>query len=84
MFVTKRDINPFTLSLFKEKVLKVDWRLLHPIEDPNEAYKTFLNVFSNLYEIAFPKIKIKVNSKTRISPCITHLPNVSKSYKKNF
>ena len=33
--------------------------------------KHFLNVFSNLYEIAFPKIKIKVNSKTRVSPWIT-------------
>ena len=72
MFVTKRDINPFTVSLFKEKLLKVGWRLLHPIKDPNEAYKTFLNVFSNLYEIACPKIKIQVNSKTRLSPWITH------------
>ena len=39
------------------------------MEDSSEAYKTFLNVFSNLY--VFPKIKIKVNSKTRPSPWIT-------------
>ena len=71
VFVTKRDINLFTISVFKEKLLKVDWRLLHPIKDRNEAYKTFSNVLSNLYEIAFPKIKIKVNSKTRLSPWIT-------------
>ena len=57
VFVTKRDVNPFTLSLFKEKLLKVDWGLLHIIKDPNEAYKKFLNVFSNLYEIALPKNK---------------------------
>ena len=63
--------NAFTLSLLKEKLLKVDWGLLNTIKDPNEAYKTFLNVFSNLYKIAFPKIKIKVNSKTRLSPWIT-------------
>ena len=68
MFVTERYINPFTISLFKEKLLKFGWRLLHPIKDPNEAYKTFLNLFSNFYEITFPKIKIKVNSKTRLSP----------------
>ena len=66
--MTKRDINTFTISLFQQKLLKVNWRLLHPIKDPNEAYKTFLNVFSNFYEITFPKIKIKVNSKTRLSP----------------
>ena len=71
LFVTKQDINPFTLSLFKEKLLKVEWRLLHAIKDPNEAYKTFSNVFSNLYETAFPKIKIEVNSKTQLSPWIT-------------
>ena len=55
VFVTKRDINPFTVTLFK-----VDWGLLHITKDPNEAYKKFLNVFINLYEIAFPKIKIKL------------------------
>ena len=64
MFVTG-DINPFTFSL-------VDWGLLHPIKDSSEAYKTFLNVFTNLYEITFPIIKIKVNSKIRLSLWITH------------
>ena len=54
MFVTKRDINHFTLSFLKEKLLQVDWGLLHTIKNPNEAYKTFLNVFRNLYKIAFP------------------------------
>ena len=40
-------IYPFTLSLFKEKLLITDWRLLHPIKDPNEAYKISLNVNKN-------------------------------------
>ena len=75
MFVTKRDINPFTISLFKEKLLKVHSRLLHPIKDPNEAYKTFLNVFSNLYEIAFPKMK-KVNPKTQLSKLNSKLNSI--------
>ena len=70
MFVTKCKINPFTLFFLKEKLLKVDWGLLHTAKDPNEAYKTFLNVFSNLYEIAFPKINVKVNSKSPLSPWI--------------
>ena len=43
--------------------------ITYTMEDSSEAYKTFLNVFSNLY--VFPKIKIKVNSKTRPSPWIT-------------
>ena len=80
VFVTKRDINPFTISLLKGKLLKVDWGLLHTIKDPNEAYKPFLNAFSNLYEIAFQKIKIKVNSETRLSPWI--IPAILKSSKR--
>ena len=71
MFVTKRNTNPVTHSLLKEKLRKVDWGLLHTIKDPNKAYKTFLNICSNLYKVAFPKIKIKVNSKTRLSPWTT-------------
>ena len=61
----------FTLSLLKEKLVKVDWVLLNTIKDANEAYNTFLNVFSNLNEITFPKIKIKVTSKSRLNPWIT-------------
>ena len=68
MFVKKRDINPFTFSLLKGKLLKIDWGLLHTIKDLNEGYKNFSNVFGNLYEIAFPKIKMKVDSKTQLSP----------------
>ena len=30
-----------------------------------------IDLFSNLFEITFPKIKIKVNLKTRLSPRIT-------------
>ena len=50
--------------MLKEKLLKFDWGLLHTIKHPNEAYKTFLNVLSHLYKVTFPKIKIKINSKT--------------------
>ena len=44
--VTKCNINPFTPSLLKEKLFKVDWKLSNTIKDLNEAYKTFLNVLT--------------------------------------
>lgn len=53
VFVTKRNTSPFTLFLLKEKLHETDWGFLNAFKDPIEAYKTFLNVFSNLYEIAF-------------------------------
>ena len=80
---TKPNINPFKCSVLKEKLLKVDWRLLNAIRDRNEAYKTFCYAFSNLYETEFPKIKAKVNSKTRVSPWITRgILNFSKQKQK--
>ena len=57
---------------FPQIKITQSWGLLHTITDPNRACKTFLNVFSNLYEISFPRIKIKVNSKTPLCPWITH------------
>ena len=62
-FIIKRNINPFKLPLFKENLLEVDWGLLYTIKNLNKPYKTFLNIFSNLYKISFPQIKIKVNCK---------------------
>ena len=53
VFVTKRHINPFTLSLVKEKLLKVDLGFLNALKGPTESYKIFLNVCSNFYEIVF-------------------------------
>ena len=66
-----RDINPFTLSLLNEKLLKVEWGFVNAIKDINKAYKTFLHIFSNPSEIAFPNIKVNVNSKTQLNARIT-------------
>lgn len=71
VFVTKCDINYFTLSLLKEKLHKVDWGFLNTSKDPNEAYNTVLGVFSNRHEISLPKIKTKLNSKTQLTVRIT-------------
>ena len=38
---------------------------------PNEAYNNFLKIFSNLYDIAFPKKEIEIISKCLNTPCIT-------------
>ena len=83
MLVTKHDIILFTLPL-KEKVLKVDWGFLYTIKDSNGDYKTFLNVFSNLYEITFPKLILKSNLVDGLQVVFQNLLKVSKNYMKNF
>ena len=44
---------------------------IQKINCPNEAYDEFLKTFSSCYEVSFPKVKIKIKSKSFLSPWIT-------------
>ena len=53
MFVIKRDINPFTLSLLKEKLLKAHWGLKISKQKQTKFckkgnYKTFTRLFESI------------------------------------
>ena len=50
------------------------------IEEPNKAYKYFLNIFIEIYDKSFPKSEDKVKFKSDQSPWITK--GVTKSSKK--
>ena len=50
------------------------------IEDPNKAYKYFLNIFIDIYDKSFPKSEVKVKFKSDQSPWITK--GIAKSSKK--
>ena len=51
------------------------------IEDPNKAYKYFLNIFIDIYDKSFPKSEVKVKFKSDQSLWITK--GIAKSSKKN-
>ena len=53
---------------------------LEKIEDPNKAYKYFLNIFIDIYDKSFPKSEVKVKFKSDQSPWITK--GIAKSSKK--
>ena len=53
---------------------------LKKLEDPNKAYKCFLNIFIHIYDNSFPKWKLKVKFKSDQSPWITK--GIVKSSKK--
>ena len=42
-----------------------------PSNAPNEAYNIFLKIFSDLYDVAFPKKEIEIKSKYLNTPWIT-------------
>ena len=50
------------------------------IEDPNKAYKYFLNIFIDIYDKSFPKSEVKVKFNNDQSPWITK--GIVKSSKK--
>ena len=53
---------------------------LKPPKNPDEAYKKFLNKFSDLHDTYFPKQQIKLKSTDLQSPWITN--GIKKSIKR--
>ena len=49
----------------------INWDQFLPSNAPNEAYNNFLKIFSDLYDIAFPKKEIEIKSKYLNNPWIT-------------
>ena len=56
---------------FKTILNEANWDSLLNINCPNKAYDSFLQSFLSLYDEAFPKVKIKIKSKSFLSPWIT-------------
>ena len=70
-FIFKRYINDTSLQHFENSLNSINWYKIQKINCPNEAYDEFLKTFSSCYEVSFPKVKIKIKSKSFLSPWIT-------------
>ena len=70
-FITKRIFNTESTELLKQKLYEASWDEMEMSQSPNQAYKTFLTKFSDLYNIYFPTKIIKVKKKDLNSPWIT-------------
>ena len=57
-----------SIELFKQKLHETNWDDIEVSQNPDEAYKSFLNKFSDLYDTCFPKKQIKLKSKDLQSP----------------
>ena len=60
------------IELFKQKLYETNWDDIEVSQNPDEAYESFLNKFSDLYDTYFPKKQIKLKSKDLQSPWITN------------
>ena len=61
--ITKRDFNEKNIQNFHFLLENINWDQFLPSNAPNEAYNNFLKIFSDLYDIAFPKKEIEIKSK---------------------
>ena len=70
-FITKRIFNTESIELFKQKLYETSCDEMEMSQNPDQAYKTFLTKFSDLYNIYFPTKIIKVKNKYLNSTWIT-------------
>ena len=55
-FLTKtiRMTSSENIANFKNELSEIDWTLLERCQDPNAAYDTFLNIFTDIYNKNLP------------------------------
>ena len=53
--IFKRVFDTESIELFKQKLYETSWNDIEVSQNPDELYKSFLNKFSGLYNIYFPK-----------------------------
>ena len=76
----KRSFCEKNIDKFKNTLHNRNWDDIQKIEDPNKAYKYFLDIFTDIYDNSFPKLEVKVKFKSDQSPWITK--GIAKSSKK--
>ena len=78
--VHKRNYDENTIESFKQHRREIDWTELKKCEDPNETYKHFFEAFILVYDNFFPKVKVRIKTKSLHSPWITK--GIAKSSKR--
>ena len=66
--IFKRVFDTESIELFKQKLYETSWDDIEASQNLDEAYKSVLNKFSDLYDTYFPKKQIKLKSQDLQSP----------------
>ena len=67
----KRDYDEKVIESFKQRLREIEREKLKKCKNPTEAYKYFFETFISIYDIFFPKIKVRRKTKSLHSPWIT-------------
>ena len=60
-FVFKRNFSDQNKQIFKNYISTLTWNNVVNSNCPNEAYDIFWDDFHNIFELSFPKKKVKIN-----------------------
>ena len=69
--INRRGFSDENIQNFHLLLENINWDQFVPSNPPNEAYNTYLKIFSDLYDIAFPKKEIEIKSKYLNTPWFT-------------
>ena len=65
----------------KHELSQIEWNnIIKTLDNPNTAYESFFDIFFKTYDKYFPKVRIKIKTKTIQNPWITK--GITKSSKK--
>ena len=64
-------IDDETMRYFKNMIENTNWDEVYQIHCANKAYDKFLKIFTKIYDKAFPVCKIRIKTKSLLSPWIT-------------
>ena len=70
-FIFKRNYSSNSIETFKQKLREVNWNKVKQFNNANESYAKCYEICTSLYEECFPKFKIKLNQRKKLSPWIT-------------
>ena len=58
-YTYKRSFNEKSIFNFKKKVFQIDWQEIETLQNARNAYTYFLEQFLTLYDIFFPRKKLR-------------------------
>ena len=79
-YVHKRNYDEKAIESFNQRLREIGSAEFKKCEGPNEAYKHFFETFISVYDNFFPKVKVRIKTKSLHSPWITK--GIAKSSKR--
>ena len=59
-YIFKRNISDQSIDKFKQKLCNIDWNNIKILQNVDDAYGKFIEIFLSLCNECFPKIKVKL------------------------